>query len=138
VNPAILSFLFASVCAIATASIDVPVRWSAVTVEFGSGEAAGRVRIGTRDRAISELTLRWVGKDLTVPASEFARIPDPHLDTLQVQVGQFYGGIHDNAQYLVVELHSGQPSEGAHPRARFLFFSGAYRELRIEKPDSPK
>jgi hypothetical protein len=89
------------------------------------------VRIATQDHAIKELKLRWTGKDFVVPASELASVPNPQLDTLRVLLGQYHGGIHDDAPYLIIQLRFGQPSLGENPRAHFLFYSGAYRRLRI-------
>jgi hypothetical protein len=137
-KPIILILLLVSDCASVTASSDLPVAWKVATVEFGSGDEAGSVRIARQNHAISELTLRWKGKDLTVPPSEFAKVPNPQLDTLQMQVGEFYGGIHNNAPYFVVELRFGPPSLGEHPRASFVFFSGAFRYLRVEAPKQRK
>jgi hypothetical protein len=137
-RPIILTLLLLNVSASATASSDLPLAWRAATVEFGSGEEAGSVRIVTRDHAISELTLRLNGKNLTVPLSEFSKVPNPQINTVQMQVGEFYGGNHDNAPYFVVQLRFGQPSLGEHPRASFVFFTGAFRYLRIEAPKQAK
>jgi hypothetical protein len=137
-KPIILILLLVSVSATATASTDLPVAWRAATVEFGSGVEAGSVRIVTRDHAIRELTLRLEGKDLTVPLSEFSKVPNPQLSTLQMQVGEFYGGIHDNAPYFVVELRFGQSSLGNLPRASFVFFQGAFQYLRIQPAKQAK
>ena len=118
------------------ASQDRAMPWNAVTLEFGfdiGGDPAakGTVHIANPGHFITEIALNWNSTKFDVPASEFSSVPEPKLETLKVLYGSFYGGVHDNAPYLVVELRFGQPTLGEYPRAQFLFSAGRYQDLRI-------
>jgi len=129
-------FLVLTVALTSRASQDRAMPWNAVTLEFGfniGGDptAKGTVHIANPGQTITELTVNWNDTKFDVPSTEFSIVPQPQLQTLKVLYGSFYGGVHDNAAYLIVELRFGQPTLGEYPRAQFLFSSGRYQDLRI-------
>ncbi len=114
--------------ALVAAASDIPIPWDSVSINFGS-PAKESVKLTVRKDRLTEVLLRWNGSDFVVPASEFASVPNPQLNTVATIYGQYYGSAHGDVPYLLVEMRYGTERFGEFSRAQFLFHSGRYQEL---------
>jgi len=86
-------------------------------------------------RRLARVDFEWDGTVITVPTNILTHIANPRLDTIDVRVGAYWGGVNSNAWYRFVDIKFEDPRTQWQPRlvqARFLFWHDKFRKLDID------
>ncbi len=84
----IITVVLAWMCAarVATAHVDTQLNWHSATIGFGDPEEKNVLRIATNSaRELTEFTVRWRGREFSVPASEFKSVRNVQLQSVRTQ-----------------------------------------------------
>jgi hypothetical protein len=105
------------------------------SVVVGVDYLYGQASVVLGPRRLARVEIEWDGTVITVPTNILTHIANPRLDTIDVRVGAYWGGVNSNAWYRFVDIKFEDPRTQWQPRlvhARFLFWHGKFRKLDID------